>query len=41
MWAENSNNDVSHNGEKRGATFSFTRPLIIYKVHSNSKQKRR
>jgi signal transduction histidine kinase len=40
IWAEN-NNDTVDNKEKRGATFRFTHPLIIYKVHSNSEQKRR
>jgi two-component system, OmpR family, sensor histidine kinase VicK len=40
IWAEN-NSDIVDNKKKTGATFSFTLPLTIDKVHSNSKQKRR
>ena len=39
IWAEN-NNDKPYNGEKKGATFSFTLPLAIDKAQSNSKVKR-
>ncbi len=39
IWAEN-NNDKPDNGEKKGATFSFTLPLAIDKAQSNSKVKR-
>jgi two-component system, OmpR family, sensor histidine kinase VicK len=36
IWAQN-NNDMVDDGEKKGATFSFTLPLTIDKVQSNSK----
>ena len=38
IWAHN-NHDMLDNGEKRGATFSFTLPLTIDKAQSNSKPK--
>jgi signal transduction histidine kinase len=37
IWAEN-NKDIVDNVEKRGATFSFTLPLMTNKIQSNSKQ---
>jgi signal transduction histidine kinase len=37
MWAEN-NNSMSNNGERRGATFSFTLPLMKNKMQSNNEQ---
>ena len=36
IWARN-NNDIVNNGNKKGATFSFTLPLTTDKVQSNSK----
>jgi len=36
IWAHN-NNEVVNNGNKKGATFSFTLPLSIGKTQSNSK----
>jgi signal transduction histidine kinase len=38
IWAEN-NNDKADNGEKKGATFSFTLPLTIDKAQSIASQK--
>jgi signal transduction histidine kinase len=39
IWAENNSNMIN-NGEKRGATFTFTLPIDdIKQVQSNNKQK--
>jgi signal transduction histidine kinase len=35
MWGANNNNN---NGQERGATFSFTLPLMTDKIQFNSKQ---
>jgi two-component system, OmpR family, sensor histidine kinase VicK len=39
MWAKNNSDDLD-NGEKGGATFAFTLPLIINRKQSDSKQER-
>jgi signal transduction histidine kinase len=41
IWAQNNNNNnnnnIVDNGEKKGATFSFTLPSTINKAQYNSK----
>jgi signal transduction histidine kinase len=38
MWGANNNNNNNNNGQERGATFSFTLPLMTDKTQFNSKQ---